>query len=316
MDTISAYLDGIRLQNFEAGLAETRAPWGVKMPGNTWDIVFYFMTGAPSIIRLPVPSQSFRLTNHSVCLILNSQEHIVQDEGRTPPNYPTEIKRRDTIDKFRFKTLGNSGGAPTSVYYMGLDMGGCGNNPLLTALPSILITKFDDTPAWLSTGINWLRDELLSELPARHAIGTRLGELLLIGAVRAYVMRSRDAVPAWLRPTNDLKLRRVLSLLHTDIAHEWTLEELARQSGTSRSRLISRANAELGEGIFQYLKRWRMYEASRLLRETSFDVSRVARLVGYQSEAAFATAFGRTVGVSPRDYRRQVKTTNGSTAEG
>ncbi len=307
MDTISAYLDGVRLHGFEAGLAETRAPWGVNMPGNTWDIVFYFVTGAPAIVHLPARAQSFRLANHTVCLILNGQEHIVQDEGRTPPNYPTEIRRRDTVEQFRFKTLGDSAGAATSVYYMGLDVRGCSNNPLLEALPAALVSRYEETPAWLSTGINWLRDELLSEWPGRHSVGARLGELLLIAAIRGYVMKSQDAVPAWLRPTTDAKLRRVLSLLHTDIAHDWTLEELARQAGTSRSRLISRAQAELGEGIFQYLKRWRMYEASRLLRETTFDVSKVARMVGYRSEAAFTTAFGRALGESPTCYRKHAK---------
>lgn len=310
MDTISAYLDGIQLHDFEAGVAETSPPWGVKMPGSTWDIVLYFVTGAPVNVCLPARAQNFRLASHTACLILNCQEHIVQDEKRTPPNYPAEIRRRDTIEQFRFKTLGSRAPAATSVYYMGMDVRGCKNNPLLQALPPVILIPYEETPAWLSMGISWLKDELMSERSARHAVGARLGELLLIGTVRGYVTRSPAALPGWLKPTNDPKLRRALELLHTHIDHRWTLEELARRAGTSRSRLISRARAELGEGIFHYLQRWRMYEAGRLLRETSFDIAKISRLVGYVSEAAFATAFGRTLGVSPSDYRRRARQAN------
>ena len=54
----------------------------------------------------------------------------------------------------------------------------------------------------------------------------------------------------------------------------------------------------------QYLTDWRMQVASGLLRNTNATVATVALDVGYDSEAAFARAFKRLVGVPPATWRR------------
>ena len=89
---------------------------------------------------------------------------------------------------------------------------------------------------------------------------------------------------------------------HRDISRPWTLDMLASAAGTSRSRLIAAAR-ELGAGIFHYMTRIRMQEASRLLTDTSMAVGRIAWQVGYQSEAAFSIAFKRYSGEPPRRFR-------------
>jgi AraC-like DNA-binding protein len=94
-------------------------------------------------------------------------------------------------------------------------------------------------------------------------------------------------------------------VLNDDISRDWTLDELAAAVGTSRARLCARAQAQLGEGIFQYLQRLRMFEACRLLRESNFEIAKVARQVGYASQAAFITAFRRKFGATPNQYRSE-----------
>jgi AraC-like DNA-binding protein len=54
----------------------------------------------------------------------------------------------------------------------------------------------------------------------------------------------------------------------------------------------------------QYLTNWRMQLASRLLLEGRSTVATVAGDVGYDSEAAFARAFKRLVGMPPAAWRR------------
>ena len=54
----------------------------------------------------------------------------------------------------------------------------------------------------------------------------------------------------------------------------------------------------------QYLTNWRMQLASRLLLEGRATVASVAVDVGYDSEAAFARAFKRLVGMPPAAWRR------------
>ena len=54
----------------------------------------------------------------------------------------------------------------------------------------------------------------------------------------------------------------------------------------------------------QYLTRWRMQLATRLLVQPGAGkVARVAEAVGYESEAAFSRAFKKCVGIAPAAWR-------------
>jgi AraC-like DNA-binding protein len=55
----------------------------------------------------------------------------------------------------------------------------------------------------------------------------------------------------------------------------------------------------------QYLARWRMQRAARLLADGRQTVAAVAARVGYESEAAFSRAFKKLVGDSPSGWRRR-----------
>lgn len=61
------------------------------------------------------------------------------------------------------------------------------------------------------------------------------------------------------------------------------------------------------ESPIAYLTRWRMFVATRMLVGGEGSVAEIARRVGYQSEAAFAKAFKRVVGIGPGGYRRRAE---------
>jgi AraC-like DNA-binding protein len=93
-------------------------------------------------------------------------------------------------------------------------------------------------------------------------------------------------------------------LLHAWPGQNWTIEELAKQVGVSRSLLAERFTALVGIPPMQYLAKWRMQIASELLTGGSANVATVAIEIGYSSEAAFSRAFKKMVGVSPSTWRR------------
>ena len=53
------------------------------------------------------------------------------------------------------------------------------------------------------------------------------------------------------------------------------------------------------------MKEYRIRQGARLLLETSESISRIAALVGYESQSKFTTAFKSIMGVLPTDYRKQ-----------
>jgi AraC-like DNA-binding protein len=58
------------------------------------------------------------------------------------------------------------------------------------------------------------------------------------------------------------------------------------------------------ETPMQYLTRWRMQLATRLLERPGVGLAQVASEVGYESEAAFNRAFKKCVGAPPGAWRR------------
>jgi AraC-like DNA-binding protein len=102
-----------------------------------------------------------------------------------------------------------------------------------------------------------------------------------------------------------LRLGRALTLMHGKPVHPWTIEELAREAGLSRSALADRFMHFLGQPPMHYLAQWRMQMAAGLLSGGGASIAAIASDVGCGSEAAFSRAFKKLVGTPPAVWRRQ-----------
>jgi AraC-like DNA-binding protein len=74
----------------------------------------------------------------------------------------------------------------------------------------------------------------------------------------------------------------------------------------SRSAFAARFTELVEEPVMQYVVRWRMHLAQHTLETEAVTVGEVAHRLGYRSEAAFARAFKRVIGVPPGGVRRAV----------
>jgi AraC-like DNA-binding protein len=92
--------------------------------------------------------------------------------------------------------------------------------------------------------------------------------------------------------------------MHAKPARNWTIEDLAKDVGLSRSVLAERFADLVGMPPIQYLAKWRMQIATGLLSGGA-NIATVAAEVGYGSESAFSRAFKKMVGVPPSDWRRR-----------
>lgn len=89
--------------------------------------------------------------------------------------------------------------------------------------------------------------------------------------------------------------------LHLD--ERLTLDALAHDLLTSRSRLCAAFRREMGEGLGSYVRRVRMGRARQMLEASSSRVSDVARAVGYANVSSFVVAFEREHGRPPSRFR-------------
>jgi AraC-like DNA-binding protein len=175
-------------------------------------------------------------------------------------------------------------------------------NPLLATLPRLLHVR----------GVGRGRASQLIELALAESrertagsecVRLRLSELMFVEVVRGYLASLSAGETGWLAGLRDSTVARAIALLHEQPNQPWTLEELARQVGLSRSALADRFTHFVGVPPIQYLTQWRMQLAARLLADGTAKVSTVGHDVGYDSEAAFSRAFKKVAGVPPAQWR-------------
>jgi AraC-like DNA-binding protein len=177
-------------------------------------------------------------------------------------------------------------------------------NPLIATLPPLLHLPAEGRSAISEQFATFAAAESAARRPGSEALLERLSEMMFVDAIRRHVEHLPQHTTGWLAGLRDRYVGRALALLHERPAAPWTIEDLSSQVGLSRSALHERFVALIGQPPVQYLTNWRMQLASRLLLEGRSTVATVAIDVGYDSEAAFARAFKRLVGMPPAAWRR------------
>lgn len=179
---------------------------------------------------------------------------------------------------------------------------GCGSF-VLDALPAFLrVEQTSPGAAAVARTLEALQDEVRLGAIGGSLVSERLADILVVEAVRAHVAASSDESVGWITALADRRIARAISLMHGDVARRWTVPMLARETGMSRSALTERFARRVGRPPMEYLTHWRMMLAQRKLAAGE-AVAAVAADVGYTSQSAFAHAFKRITGRTPRRRR-------------
>jgi AraC-like DNA-binding protein len=180
------------------------------------------------------------------------------------------------------------------------------NAPLLLALlPSIIhIPASEGRTGRLHRIIELIAEECAQNEPGREVLLQRLLEVLLVETLRWRGLDGDADRAGLLRAMRDPALARVLSAIHADVRAHWTVADLARVAGASRSAFAARFGEMLGCGPIEYLARWRMALAKDALIRTGKTLDRIADEIGYESASAFSTAFRKRQGLSPGRFAR------------
>ena len=100
-------------------------------------------------------------------------------------------------------------------------------------------------------------------------------------------------------------VRRARGLIQANYAdRDLTLEELASRLQVSSVYLSRVLKKELNDSFVTLMTKARIRKAIQLLDTTSLPIHEIAERVGYDTQHYFSTAFKKTVGVSPAQYRK------------
>ncbi|WP_054942572.1 response regulator [Paenibacillus ihuae] len=83
------------------------------------------------------------------------------------------------------------------------------------------------------------------------------------------------------------------------------LDQLAERFDLNASYVSNLYSKSTGQTILEYVTLLRIVKAKKMLRESSFKISKISSYVGYDNQRYFCQVFKKHVGVSPGQYREE-----------
>jgi AraC-like DNA-binding protein len=180
-------------------------------------------------------------------------------------------------------------------------------HPFFSEMPAWTVLRAGERaplgPLALATGL--IETELRTAGAGRQIIVHGLLDVVFAYALREVTAQCAAEHPGWSQAAHDPQVSRVLALMHEALDHPWTLEELARRAGLSRTALAERFRSAMGDTPLNHLRTLRMQRAMHLLADTDQRLEAVAGAVGYQDAFGFSKVFKRTLGLSPKAFRQR-----------
>ena len=100
-------------------------------------------------------------------------------------------------------------------------------------------------------------------------------------------------------------VRRCLRYLHNNYNHKVTMEQLSAMCHMHPNYVSTLFKKHTGQTVTEYLNRFRVETAARLLTKEDLPVSKVGELVGFTSESLFYRKFKEYTGMTPKAYQKQ-----------
>lgn len=183
------------------------------------------------------------------------------------------------------------------------------NAPLLRAmLPRLIHLRAADTDTTrLARVVGLIKDECDGDRPGRGLVLASLLDVMLVECLRFQDAGAETLPAGLLRGLREPALASALRAIHADVRSSWTVRELARRAGMSRSAFAARFTEVIGCAPIEYLTRWRMSLAQDVLSRGGQSLTELADAVGYESASAFSTAFRRRIGRAPGGFARSYR---------
>ena len=318
MDALSEVLKVVKLDGAIFYNAEFSSPWCFASPGSRimapllapgadHVIIYHLLIEGRGFARLK-DGNRVPLEAGDIVVFPHGDPNFVENGPRTQALDDQEELKRVLSQGLKLVRLGGGGEVTKLVCgYMACEPRLA--QILLAGLPPLFKVNIRNDAAgrWLENSIRFSVAETDASSAGSEAVLAKLSEALFVETLRRYIALLPERQKGWLAGARDPVVGRALAMMHRHPARPWTITELARESGASRSVLAERFRHYLNEPPMSYLTRWRLQLGAQMLVSTSYSVAQIASEVGYESEPAFNRAFKREFKLPPARFRTQSK---------
>jgi len=308
VDPLGEALHFLRMSGVFYCRSEFTAPWALALPPFENCVMFHVVTVGECWVEV-AGAAPYLLRPGELLLVPHGAGHCLTSEHGIAADNLFDLDREQVSDCYELLVLGGGGAAATAI---------CGvvrfDDPtaqqLLQLLPPLIaVNAWENAPEteWIQSTLRLMADEARAPRAGGETVITRLADILIIQAIRAWIARDPAAQTGWLGALQDNQIGRAIAMVHRQPARNWTLATLASEVGMSRSAFADRFTALVGEPAMRYVARRQMHAAVSWLKDDALTVGSIAARLGYESEAAFNRAFKRVIGKPPGAVRREMK---------
>lgn len=304
VDPLGEALHFLRMSGVFYCRSELRAPWGIALPPIKDCLMFHVVTAGRCWVEV-TEGEARLLQPGDFALVPHGAGHRLVSEPGARVEQLFDLPREQVSDRFEIIRLGHDGAA-TGLVCGAVRFDHPAARHLVTLLPKTIVIDAGQAPHgdWMQSSLRFMADEARSLRPGGEAVITRLADILVIQAIRAWMESDPAAQKGWLGALQDRQIGRAIALIHRDPARLWTLAALADEVAMSRSAFAARFTELVGMPAMQYVTHWKMQVALAWLKDEDVTLGNLAGRLGYQSAAAFSRAFKRLTGMAPGSVRR------------
>lgn len=107
--------------------------------------------------------------------------------------------------------------------------------------------------------------------------------------------------------TTQKRIQAMISFIKSNYSHSIRLEDIVHAASISKSEALRCFHTVLDTTPVDYLIRYRLDMATKMLQSTTDTISTIAGEVGFENPSYFCRAFRKIYGISPAEYRRNVQ---------
>lgn len=310
-DALTDILKSVHMEGSVFSRASLDAPWGVES-GDMPTGIFHAVVRGHAWVRLEDAEESTELVQGDIVLLPFGDNHLITDMPTRPTRPIVDLTTTDAQGMGHLVV--NGGGEHTSLVCGAVQFDHAIAHPVFSLLPRLIHVRDPDGSMLkvVETLVHLIADEVDQAKPGAETVVARLTDALVVYMLRNYIDQSSPGESGWIGSLRDPGIREALGLIHRNPERNWTARELAHASGMSRSVFFERFRRLVGETPNEYLTKWRVHVACRLLREQGHTVASAAHHVGYSTESAFSNAFVRLMDIRPGAYRKNARLSGNS----
>lgn len=273
------------------------APWGIAFPSRHVARLLLVARGSCWLTG-SVLDEPLKLQTNDCFLVRDGMTFELQDRpGRALVD----------CEDFQNPTDPDDTGESTEILSTRFTFDAVAADALFALLPPLFRIDLDERSGrQLRATFDLIAQEATEGAMGSAFIGARLSDVLFVQALRACSSGPAGSV-GWLAALRDPLLAPAINAMHADLAHPWTVDELARLAGMSRSAFAASFREKTGDTPLGHLTTWRLFRAKALLRDTGMSLQEIATRVGYRTGQALNRTFAKREGQPAGTWRQRTR---------